>query len=218
MKHTIFALLSLISIITPRAHGEENCEQLQEYNEVIKSLRVDIERLEQERYDILNDGDYPHSETYHNEPSVANKPGSEFLREQENWNDSLEKINEKQNNTLVYGSISAALLPVVGYFSYEAWKPPKGSKKVFLEIFFNDHPVHIVSRVMLGLFLAHLSSKTYYHIDEYLSLETEADQARLKMKTLGRLADIEDSIASKKRMEEDLDIRSELLIEACPYP
>ena len=174
--------------------------------------------MRQKRYELLQGKNLPRSEIYEIEPSVINKSGSQLLREQESWINSFDKIDKKQKNTLIHAAITAGFIPVVGYFSYEAWKPPKSTKKVFLEVFFNDHPIHVVARVMLAIFIFHLLSKTSFHAKEYYELSQEEKEIRKKMEVLKDLADLADTIAGKERFIESLNIESKILMQECSSP
>ena len=214
----LIVTLTIILNITPSfARGEVGCEKIEEYQHVIQNIQEDINVLEQARQKILTGGENPRSETYEVEPSVIQKSGSQLLREQEELMNSLEDINQEKEDALKHIGMTSAFIPIVGYFTYRTWKPPFETRKVFLEILFNDHPLHLVAKTMLGIFLVHLTSKTTYHGVEYYSLTQESQEAKLKMETLGTLADIEDTIAAKKRVAENLDIHLELLTEHCSH-
>ena len=215
MKHYYLTIcLMFTSFATPLAWGD--CSSMEEYREIIAELNQDISVLEKEKKAILSEDDRA-LQVYE---IMADNPmsGSKLLHEKEHWKEIVEKVEAEKKTTALRGSVPAAGLAIMSGINYYLYKNPLSTKPVFSDQLLRPINGNILARIFGGVFFAWFYYQTAWYGHRYFYFIKEADIAQLKIETLGRLADVEDHITSKKRMLDHFEIEANLLSQSCSSP
>ena len=208
----IFSLLTNFAI--PLAWGD--CDNIDEYSDIIKTLIEELDLLKQESGNILTE-DHPLSDMYTHKILTEETyiSGSELLRQEEEWQEIVENIEDEKKKTLLQSILPSIGLVGVSGINYYLYKHPPESKSIFSEQLLRPINGKILSRTMAGLFLAYLAGQTGWLVYKYFSLSGPMAEAQVKMNVLKKLADTGDRIKSKERMLTHYEIQSKLLRQTC---
>ena len=208
----IFSLI--INLTIPVAWSD--CDHIERHQNALDELRKEIASLEKKSHDIITK-DYP-SNKMHEILAETSISGSSLLREQEEWRKTIEKIDEKQNDVMLFGTIPSIGWLVMAGINYRLYTAPPSAKPVFSEQLLRPVNGRILARTFAGVFLGILTGSLGWLSLQYYDLSAEADEARTKIDILGKLADMEDSIESKERILVHHEIALKILTETCSHP
>ena len=213
MKNILMFSLLITNFSVPTAWG--NCDKIDEYYEIIQTTKEEVALLQQNSESVFNGENS--SEMRKILVDVGKTmTGTDYLKEQENWQEKSDEIEEKKGKNLKYGALSGSLFLFTVGINYHLYKYPLSSAPVFSEEFLRPISGKLLSRSIGAVFLAYTSGQTIWYAYKYHNLSQDVKEAQSKINVLGKLADMEDTIKRKERMINHYEIEAQLLAQSCP--